>query len=103
MKKKTRSFHGMLGAPFWRQSCKCDKYVVPRVHGTPVVQEGHGKDPSRGEVRKRQERRTMVACLAPRLTRTVYCSSPEALGTSLARITARGFPDRGRSDEEEAN
>lgn len=28
--------------------------LVPRVHGTPAAQEGHGKDLSRGEIRKRQ-------------------------------------------------
>lgn len=94
--KKTRSFHGMLGAPFRRQPCKCEKHVIPRVHGTPAAREGYSKDQSRGEVRKRRRDGTMVACLTPRLTRTVYCSSPKALGTSLARIAARGFPRSGK-------
>lgn len=67
--------------------------LVPRVHGT---QEDHGKDLWPGRSTKEAERHTMVACLAPRLTRTVYCSSPEALGTSLARIAARGFPRLGK-------
>lgn len=48
--------------------------------------------PQRGQERKSRRntkeagRRTVVACLAPRLTWTVYCSTSEALGTSLVRI-----------------
>lgn len=44
-----------------------------------------------GRSTREVEKHVTVACLAPRLTRTVYCSSPEALGTSLAGIAARGF------------
>lgn len=58
---------------------------------------------SKSERSTKEAERRMVACLTSRLTRIVYCSTPEALGTSLARIAVRGFPVRERSDGEEAN
>lgn len=47
--KKPRSLHGLLGASFRRQPCKCNEHVIPRVHGTSVAQEVHSKDLGRGE------------------------------------------------------
>lgn len=55
-----------------------------------TAQGPRGKSMEEAE-REKERCNIAVACLAPRLTRTVYCSTPEALGTSLAGIAARGF------------